>query len=280
LRLRGIGAERLAGLCAGADDAEERLRVGAVHVDRAAAPHRKYPFFRLFRLWIAERRPKIIADSAHHVELLERVVRCVSPAIGLCQKLIERVLDAGARGRGLREVARERLLVDVGPIDDRRTDRHAIVEVAGRWIFHFEERVVLQRRHEAHELARETNVRDVVRRSEVDVDLRVFIDHRDFEIAAGHSEIFSLRQFEPDRIRIILRALIVVERRQDSIGKLPHGKLRRLPFQKCEKRRDRLAHRRLGRDQKPRQIDRASRHVLGLNRIARGHGAREGGARI
>src|SRR5207248_6689692 len=67
---------------------------------------------------------------------------------------------------------------------DRLADRIAIVEVAGR-ILLFEDRVVLRRRHEADELARQTDVRDVVRCAEVHVDLRVLVHDDNFEVTDG-----------------------------------------------------------------------------------------------
>ena len=167
----------------------ERQRVGRVHVDRALSPHGHLPLLRIGRVGIDEGRPEIVGHAPHHVELLQRIVGRVLATIRLGEELVPAVLH-GVRGRRRGHVAREELLVRIGPVDERRARGEAIVVVAGH-VPLLEQGIVLQRRHLAHELLGQANVRDLVRGAHVDVDLRVLIDDDDLEAAPLQTEVLA-----------------------------------------------------------------------------------------
>jgi hypothetical protein len=206
------------------------------------------------------------------VELLERVVGSVLPAVGLREEGVARVLDAAARRRVRRRVAVELLLVDVGPIDEGGARLQPIVKLAIR-VPRLEHRVVEDGRDEAHDLLRQADVRDVVGRPEVDVDLRVLVDDGELELTPREAQVLAERHVEPERAAETLDRILIIERREQPVGELPHGELRRLALHQRVERRDRGADGGLRRNDEAREVDGASRHVLGLESVSVSRGA-------
>ncbi len=277
LHLQRLDAELRRG-GSGADDPEERERVGGIDVDLALPPHGHEPLLRVSGLGVDEGGPEVVGDATHHPHLLERVVRRVLAAIRLGEELVPRVFH-GVRRRAARQVAREELLVGVGPVDERAAGGEPVVEVTGG-IALLEERVVLDGRHRAHQLLGEPDVRDLVRGAHVDVDLRVLVDDRDLEVAALEAQVLAERQVETRELREVPRAVLVVEGAEDAVGVLPDRELRRVLLHEHEERRDARAHRRLGGDEQTRQVHGAPGEVLGLHAVARGGGGGELGTGV
>ena len=180
---------------------------------------------------------------------------------------VARVLHAAAGGCVGARVAVEGLLVHVGPVDDRRARLQPVVELAVR-VPVLEHGVVEDRGDEPHDLLGQADVRDVVGRPEVDVNLGVLVDDPEQELAARQPQVLPEAHVEAELAAEVLHRVLVVEGGEEPVGELPHRELRRLALHEHVERRDRRAHGGLGRDDEAREVDRAAGHVLGLDAVS------------
>src|SRR5690606_10147642 len=130
------------------------LRIGGVDVDLTLPPNRANTLTRIERIGFDERRPKVVSDAAYHVQFPQAVERRILALVGVVEQLIERVLSARL-DKLPGKVARERVLIWIRPVHDRRTNLLARVELP-RCVTLLEQRIVLLPCQEPQDLDRQT----------------------------------------------------------------------------------------------------------------------------